>query len=111
VRGNITRVDGMVAPGFEPVRDAFATAVGAAGASLAVWCAGPDRVGGGETSWGLGFALADGGWGMPGLGGSIGWADPDGRYALGYVTAHLGTSVDAAEAALRDCLGLAPLPE
>jgi CubicO group peptidase (beta-lactamase class C family) len=73
-------------------------------------CSGPDRVVGADISWGLGFALDDGGYGMAGLGGSIGWADPGGRYALGYVTADLGISSVPAENALRDCLGLAPLP-
>jgi CubicO group peptidase (beta-lactamase class C family) len=37
---------------------------------------GPDRLLGEDATWGLGVGLDDGGWGMGGIGGSIGWADP-----------------------------------
>ena len=35
-------------------------------------CAGPDRVFGDDTVWGLGFGISDDGYGMGGLGGSYG---------------------------------------
>jgi CubicO group peptidase (beta-lactamase class C family) len=60
---------------------------------------GVDALLGGERSWGLGFGLAADGFGMGGLGGSLGWADPGRRLAFGFVTTSLG-SHDRAEAAL-----------
>jgi CubicO group peptidase (beta-lactamase class C family) len=52
-----------------------------------------------EMSWGLGFALDADGFGMGGIGGSLGWADPERKLAFGYVTTTMG-SHDRAEAAL-----------
>jgi CubicO group peptidase (beta-lactamase class C family) len=55
--------------------------------------------------WGLGVQLEpDGTWGMGGLGGNAGWADPATGHAIAYVTRRLGDfeQVDAIEAALRD---------
>lgn len=74
-------------------------------------CSGPDLVIGGDKSWGLGFGIDPSGFGMGGLGGSVGWACPDGRYAFGFVTGSVGTHERATilENALRGCLGLAPI--
>jgi CubicO group peptidase (beta-lactamase class C family) len=55
--------------------------------------------------WGLSVQLeADGTWGVGGLGGNAGWADPATGHAVAYVTRRLGDfeQVDAIEAALRD---------
>ncbi|BCJ53042.1 serine hydrolase [Actinoplanes sp. NBRC 14428] len=59
-----------------------------------------------ETTWGLGVQLEnDGTWGMGGLGGSAGWADPARGHAIAYVTRQLGgfervTALDAAIASV-----------
>ncbi|MFN8188438.1 MAG: serine hydrolase domain-containing protein, partial [Gaiellales bacterium] len=68
---------------------------------------GHDEVLGEEASWGLGFGIGDGGFGMGGLGGSLGWWAGEG-YACAYVTRRLGgfERCEAIEAALRRCLGL-----
>jgi CubicO group peptidase (beta-lactamase class C family) len=53
--------------------------------------------------WGLGVQLEpDGSWGMGGLGGNAGWADPARGLAIAYVTRRLGdfSTVDRIEAAL-----------
>jgi CubicO group peptidase (beta-lactamase class C family) len=50
-------------------------------------------------SWGLGFGVDDDGFGMGGIGGSLGWADPERGVAFGFVTTRLG-SHDRAESAL-----------
>ena len=75
-------------------------------------CAGPDLVFGTENAWGLGFGVDDSGYGMGGLGGNYGGFCPGGGYAVGFVTGSVGSfdRVDALENALRDCLGLTPLP-
>ena len=76
-------------------------------------CAGPDRVFGDDSSWGLGFGIDDGdGYGMGGLGGSYGGASTAGGYTIGFVTGSVGTydRLDALENTLRDCLGLPPVP-
>lgn len=73
---------------------------------------GVDQVMGGEArSWGLGFAVEPDGFGMGGVGGSVGWACTAGGYAYGFVTGSIGTHdrSDRVENALRDCLGLPPL--
>ncbi|MEV6634288.1 serine hydrolase domain-containing protein [Actinoplanes sp. NPDC051470] len=65
---------------------------------------GVDRfIGGDPLTWGLGVQLeADGTWGMGGLGGNAGWADPGRGLAVAYVTRRLGdfATVDRIEAAL-----------
>jgi CubicO group peptidase (beta-lactamase class C family) len=78
-----------------------------------VQCSGPDLVLGHDNAWGLGFAVDDDGYGMGGLGGSVGAASTVGGYAFGFVTGTMGDgSVGAAlENAFRDCLGLAPLED
>jgi CubicO group peptidase (beta-lactamase class C family) len=80
-------------------------------AATTAHCAGPDLVMGHHTSWALGFALEPDGFGMAGLGGSLGWASTQGGYAIGFTTATLGTHapVIAVENALRGCLGLPAL--
>lgn len=72
---------------------------------------GEDRVVGGDRRWGLGVAVEDDGWGMGGLGGSLGWWSEEGGYAFGFVTGRLGTHDDGGrlEDAVRGCLGLPPL--
>ncbi len=56
-----------------------------------------------RTVWGLGVQLEDDGtWGMGGLGGNAGWADPASGHAVAYVTRRLGgfDRVDAVDDAL-----------
>jgi CubicO group peptidase (beta-lactamase class C family) len=55
------------------------------------------------TTWGLGVQIEpDGTWGMGGLGGNAGWADPATGHAIAYVTRQLGgfDRVSAIDAAL-----------
>jgi CubicO group peptidase (beta-lactamase class C family) len=52
--------------------------------------AGPDRLLGQHVTWGLGVGLEEGGWGMGGIGGSLGWALPARRLAWGYATTRIG---------------------
>ena len=72
---------------------------------------GPELVMGGEREWGLGVALEPDGYGMGGLGGSIGWWSQEGQYAAAFLTGHLGTHDrgERLENAARDVLGLPPL--
>jgi CubicO group peptidase (beta-lactamase class C family) len=74
-------------------------------------CSGPDRVLGGTSAWGLSFSVDSDGFGMGGIGGSYGGASTSGGYALGFVTAQMGSHdrADRLEGAVRDCLGLPPL--
>jgi CubicO group peptidase (beta-lactamase class C family) len=56
-----------------------------------------------RTVWGLGVQIEpDGTWGMGGLGGNAGWADPASGHAIAYVTRRLGEfdRVSAVDAAL-----------
>ena len=55
----------------------------------------PDLVLGEERTWSAGFAIDIDDFGMGGLGGSLGWADPDKGLAFGYVTAALGSHARA----------------
>ncbi len=74
-------------------------------------CSGTDAVFGEPVSWGLGFAVDAGSYGMGGVGGSYaGMAD---GYAFGFVTASMGSHdrATALEDALRSCLGLSPLAD
>ncbi len=73
---------------------------------------GVDRVmGGPERAWGLGFGVDDEGFGMGGIGGSVGWASTRDNYAFAFLTGTMGTHdrADAVETAFRDVLGLPPL--
>jgi CubicO group peptidase (beta-lactamase class C family) len=76
-------------------------------------CTGTDRVFGFDSAWGLGFGVDADGFGMGGLGGSVGWASTAGGYAYGFVTGSMGDHdrSDAVENALRSCLGLPPLED
>jgi CubicO group peptidase (beta-lactamase class C family) len=58
---------------------------------------GRDEVLAEDLDWGLGVALDTDGFGLGGIGGSLGWADPDLRLGFGYVTARMGDH-DRAEA-------------
>ena len=65
---------------------------------------GVDRFIGDEVVWGLGVQIEpDGSWGMGGLGGNCGWADPAAGHTIGYVTRRLGdfAAVDRIDAALK----------
>ena len=58
---------------------------------------GPDLVLERPVGWGFGVQVdEDGTWGMGGLGGNAGWADPATGHAIGYVTRRLGDSERAA---------------
>jgi CubicO group peptidase (beta-lactamase class C family) len=76
---------------------------------------GPDMVLGVNTRWGLGFALptpetplgpSPRAFGHPGAGGSLGFADPDGRVGFGYVMNQMGSDalIDGRAAALFNAL-------
>jgi len=66
-----------------------------------------DRVLDRDVAWGLGVQIDvdEGGYGMGGVGGNLGWLAAEG-YALGYVTRRLGDfeRIEAVEAAVRDVL-------
>ena len=47
-------------------------------------CAGPDRVFGDDTVWGLGFGISDDGYGMGGLSQNLGARSTAGGYTVGY---------------------------
>jgi hypothetical protein len=66
---------------------------------------------GGEREWGLGVALDPDGYGMGGLGGSFGLWSQAGRYAVAFLTGHIGTHDrgELMENAVREALGLPPL--
>src|SRR5438128_2216673 len=53
-------------------------------------CTGSDRVFGFDNAWGLGFGVDADGFGMGGLGGSVGCASTVGGYAYGFVTGSMG---------------------
>jgi CubicO group peptidase (beta-lactamase class C family) len=76
-------------------------------------CSGRDRVFGHDNAWGLGFGFDADGFGMGGLGGSVGVASTRGGYAFGFVTGTMGDGSPgtAVENAFRDCLGLPPLED
>jgi CubicO group peptidase (beta-lactamase class C family) len=75
-------------------------------------CTGPDRVFGGNNTWGLGFGIDADGYGMGGTGGSYGGTSTAGGYTVGFVTGTVGghDRAEALENALRGCLGVPPLP-
>jgi hypothetical protein len=75
-------------------------------------CTGPDRVFGGDNTWGLGFGIDGDGYGMGGTGGSYGGTSTAGGYTVGFVTGTVGghDRAEALENALRGCLGVPPLP-
>ena len=59
-----------------------------------------------EVTWGLGVGVDDDGYGMGGLGGSLGLADPALALAESYVTCQMGSHdrADAMDAAVRAAL-------
>jgi hypothetical protein len=61
---------------------------------------------GSEITWGLGVWVDRDGFGMGGLGGSLGMADPELGLAQGYVTRHLAghERAEAMDGALRSAL-------
>jgi CubicO group peptidase (beta-lactamase class C family) len=67
---------------------------------------GPDVVFEDERTWGLGVAIEPDGFGMGGLGGSLGWADPQLGLAEAYITRSMRDHVraDAMDAAMRAAL-------
>lgn len=73
-----------------------------------VTASGTDRVLGSPARWGLGVGIDDDGYGMGGVGGSVGWWSTDGDYALGFTTGWIGDFDRATklENAVRGCLGL-----
>jgi CubicO group peptidase (beta-lactamase class C family) len=72
---------------------------------------GIDRVLNMETAWGLGVAVDEDGFGMGGIGGSVGWCSTAGGYCFGFVTGLVAghDRSDALENAFRSCLGLPPI--
>jgi CubicO group peptidase (beta-lactamase class C family) len=72
---------------------------------------GEDLVFGGPRRWGLGVSIEDDGWGMGGLGGSLGWWSEEGGYAFAFLTGHVARHDRSArlEDAFRGRLGLPPL--
>ena len=79
--------------------------------ATSVAASGTDRVMGDEREWGLGVVLDPDGFGMGGLGGSLGWWSEVGQYAFGFVTGEIAgyDRSERLENAVRDCLGLPPL--
>ena len=117
-------VDGTVTPGFQTVRDAVARFYAGlvaggelngvrlvspatidamtAGEMTAGEMTGPDLVFEART-WGLGVWVEPDGYGMGGLGGSLGMADPELGLAEAYVTRFIRDH-DAMDAAVRAAL-------
>jgi CubicO group peptidase (beta-lactamase class C family) len=79
--------------------------------ATAAVASGHDLVMGDERSWGLGVVVDDDGFGMGGLGGSVGWWSEAGRYAFGFVTGEIAgyDRGERLENAVRACLGLPPI--
>jgi CubicO group peptidase (beta-lactamase class C family) len=76
--------------------------------ATAVQYAGPDLLLERPVRWTLGMQLDDdGSWGMGGIGGSVGYADPARGYAFAYVTSHLAgfDRVDALADAVNHVIG------
>ena len=73
--------------------------------------AGEDQVIGEHVEWGLGFGVDDDGFGMGGIGGSVGAASTRGNYAFAFMPGAIGTfdRAEAIEGAIRETLGLPPL--
>ena len=86
--------------------------VGMLAEAIAPQCGGPDQVFGEDNSWGLGFGIDEDGYGMGGLGGNYGGTSTAGGYSVAFVTGTVGTHArsEVVENALRDCLGVPPLP-
>ncbi len=80
-------------------------------AMTSVAASGVDRVLGERADWGLGVALDTDGYGMGGVGGSLGWWSSEGYYAIAVLTGLVadGDRMTSVDNAVRGCLGLAPL--
>jgi CubicO group peptidase (beta-lactamase class C family) len=76
-----------------------------------VTSSGTDHVLGEQAAWGLGVRLDDDGYGMGGVGGSVGWCSTAGDYVLAFVTGRIAghDRSDRLENALRSCLSLPPV--
>jgi CubicO group peptidase (beta-lactamase class C family) len=70
-----------------------------------------DLVMGDVRVWGLGVGVDPDGYGMGGLGGSVGWWSQVGGYAIGFVTGEIAgyDRAERLENAVRACLGLDPI--
>jgi hypothetical protein len=79
--------------------------------AITVHASGPDRVFGGDASWGLGFGIDGSDYGMGGIGGNYGGTNQAAGYTIGYVTGTVGTfdPLSTLENEFRRCLGLPPL--
>lgn len=79
--------------------------------ALAPQVTGVDEIIGQHLSWGLGLQVDADGFGMGGLGGSLGTASRVGRYGIGFLPAYMSDHdrADRLERVLRECLGLPPL--
>jgi CubicO group peptidase (beta-lactamase class C family) len=72
---------------------------------------GVDEVVGRHLSWGLGVQVDADGFGMGGVGGSLGAASRSGRYGIGFLPAYMidHGRADRLELVLTECLGVPPL--
>ena len=79
--------------------------------ALSPQATGVDEVIGRRLSWGLGLQVDEDGFGMGGLGGSIGLASRTGGYGMGFLPAHMSghCRAERLERVLRECLGVPPL--
>ncbi len=101
-----------VAGFYQALSAGLLLSVGMLAEAIAPQCSGLDQVFGEDNSWGLGFGIDEDGYGMGGLGGSYGGTSTAGGYSVGFVTGTVGSHdrSEAIENALRDCLGIPPLP-
>ena len=76
--------------------------------ALSPQATGMDVVVGQDLGWGLGLRVDEDGFGMGGIGGSIGAASRTGGYGICFLPAYMSdhTRADRLEAVLRECLGL-----
>jgi hypothetical protein len=72
---------------------------------------GVDEVVGQHLSWGFGVQVDADGFGMGGIGGSLGAASRSGRYGIGFLPAYMidHGRADRLELVLTECLGVPPL--
>ncbi len=79
--------------------------------ALAPQVTGVDEVVGRHLSWGLGLQVDADGFGMGGIGGSLGAASRVGGYGIGFLPAYMidHDRADRLERVLRECLGVPPL--
>ena len=72
---------------------------------------GVEEVVGQHLSWGFRVEVDADGFGMGGIGGSLGAASRSGRYGIGFLPAYMidRGRADRLERVLRECLGVPPL--